>query len=501
MKVNGAEGTNFWGRWEVDGKDLVALDRRGSVDFVLRTANTNKFLLQIEGTQNHPGSAVNTLDLVVSIDGESLGHRPLAAGSGTNGIVEYVTPFLSKGKHTVRVLWDGAASFSSLRIKEVRLASVAGPDSDGDGITDWVAAMLNAESGRDTNAPLTSFVSPMCLEGRDPYLSLMNLKIESGTGLTEWPVERNAGPRWYSDIPLQTNGNTTVRVAYQNHAVFERLLLKWEPFNLLTVATSSVPSLTLRKDDGLLITARPPGRPHGNVLVAISNGLQRVAQYTTTSRDPAPFQFPNAGDYTVSATYQPTNNSASVTATIAAKVIAHQFLESPVCWMGKARDWTLTNVPAEIVIESDPRLKLTPLTNAATNVRAMSLVIDQNEPRTLVSRVGPNGPIVAAVRADGMRLFAAPDTYNRLLETYPDGSRLVETMAILSPLRTNVTVQISIIVGGVTFDDGTTYRELTAADFDGLGQCKVRFLMPVGVRTANCHRIIVLQGTARVGSY
>ena len=501
MKVNGSEGTNFWGRWEVDGKDLVALDRRGSVDFVLRTANTNKFLLQIEGTQNDPHSRVPEFDLVVSIDGESLGHRPLAAGHGTNGVVEYVTPFLNKGKHTVRVLWDGAASFSSLRIKEVRLVSVAGPDSDGDGITDWVGAMLNAESGQDTNASLSSYVSPLCLEGRDPYLSLMNLKIESGTGLTEWPVERNAGQRWYSDIPLQTNGNTTVRVAYQNHAVFERLLLKWEPFNLLTVATSSVPSLTLRKDDGLLITARPPGRPHGNVLVAISNGLQRVAQYTTTSRDPAPFQFPNAGDYTVSATYQPTNNSASVTATIAAKVIAHQFLESPVCWMGKARDWTLTNVPAEIVIESDPRLKLTPLTNAATNVRAMSLVIDQNEPRTLVSRVGPNGPIVAAVRADGMRLFAAPDTYNRLLETYPDGSRLVETMAILSPLRTNVTVQISIIVGGVTFDDGTTYRELTAADFDGLGQCKVRFLMPVGVRTANCHRIIVLQGTARVGSY
>ena len=133
--------------------------------------------------------------------------------------------------------------------------------------------------------------------------------------------------------------------------------------------------------------------------------------------------------------------------------------------------------------------------------RSLSLLIDQNEPRTIVSRLGPSGPIVAAVRALGLRLFAAPDTYNSVIERYPDGSRLVETMQVLSPLLTNVTVQINIIVGGVTFDDGTVYRELTASDFDALGQSKVRFLMPVGVQTANCRRIFVMQGTAKVGKY
>jgi len=501
MKVNGADGTNLLGRWAVDGNDLYALDRRGSVDFILSNANTNKFLLQVEGTQNHPNSPVKTLDLVVSIDGENLGHRPLAAGYGTNGMVEYVTPFLSRGKHTVRVFWDDAASFSSLRIKQVRLQSIAGPDSDGDGIKDWVAAMLNAESGRDTNAPLSSYVSPLCLEGRDPYLSLMNLKVESGNGQAEWPVQRNAGKRWYANVPLQPDGNTTVRISYQNHAVIERHQLKWEPFNLLTLATSSVPPLTIRKNDSLLITARPTARPHGNVFIAIANGLQSVAQYTTTTRDPAPFQFTNAGDYTVSATYLPTNSSAPVTGGTTVKVIHYRFPESPVCWAGKARDWALTNVPSEIVLESDLRLKLTPNTNAPVNVRAMSLLIDQNEPRTMVSRLGTNGPVVAAASADGMRLFAAPETYNRVIEQYPDGSLLAETLQVLSPVLTNVTVQISIIVGGVTFDDGTTYRELTVSDFDALGQCKVRFLMPVGAKTANCRRIVVMQGTAKVGNH
>ncbi len=501
MSVNGVDGKNTLGRWKVDGNDLFALDRRGSVEFVLNTASTNKFLLQVEGTQNEPNSRVKNLDLVVSIDGENLGHHPLASQYGTNGMVEYITPFLKKGKHTVRVFWDDAASFSSLRIKQVRLVSVAGPDSNGDGIQDWVAAMLDTESGRDTNAPLSSYVSPICMEGRDPYLSMMNLKVESADGQVEWPVQHNAGKRWYDNVPLQTNGNTIVKISYQNQGIIERHLIKWEPFNIVTLSTSSVPSLTIRKDDSLLFTARPVNRPHANVFIAISNGVQSVARYTTTTKDPAPFQFTNAGDYTVTATYTPINNSAPVTGNITVKVVDYSFPENLVCWAGKARDWSLTNVPSEVALESDPRLIVAPKTNAPSNGRAVSLLIDQNEPRTLVSRLGTNGAIVAAVQADGLRLFAAPDTYNKVIEQYPDGSRLVETMEVLSPVITNITVQISIIVGGVTLEDGTTYTELTASDFDELGQCKVRFLMSAGVQTANCHRIVVMQGTAKVGSY
>jgi hypothetical protein len=56
-------------------------------------------------------------------------------------------------------------------------------------------------------------------------------------------------------------------------------------------------------------------------------------------------------------------------------------------------------------------------------------------------------------------------------------------------------------VGGVTFDDGTTYKELSATDFDALGQHKLRFIMPEGVTTANCHRITIMQGAERVGDY
>ena len=52
---------------------------------------------------------------------------------------------------------------------------------------------------------------------------------------------------------------------------------------------------------------------------------------------------------------------------------------------------------------------------------------------------------------------------------------------------------MSIFAAGVTFDDGTTVKTLTAADFDSLGRCKVRFIKAKGVYTSNCHSTKIYQ--------
>ena len=56
-------------------------------------------------------------------------------------------------------------------------------------------------------------------------------------------------------------------------------------------------------------------------------------------------------------------------------------------------------------------------------------------------------------------------------------------------------------MGGVTFDDGTLVKELTAADFDELGQASVRFLRPVDVQTSVCHMTKAYQNGVLVGTY
>jgi hypothetical protein len=88
--ANGSQATNFLGKWQVDGNDIYALSRRGAVQFNLTVSNADKYVLKVIGTQNVPGSLETGFSLVVSIDGESTGHRTLNAVYGTNGVVDIV---------------------------------------------------------------------------------------------------------------------------------------------------------------------------------------------------------------------------------------------------------------------------------------------------------------------------------------------------------------------------------------------------------------------------
>jgi len=485
--ANGAQGQAVLGRWQTNGTALYALDRRGEVQFTLAMGNADKLLLEVDGTQNQTGSPCSTFDLILYLDGECLGHRTLKAGYGTNGMVVCLAPYLKAGQHTVQVFWDGSASFSSLRLQQIRLRSIDGVDSDGDGIKDWVERALNAESGHDGDISAGSYVSPAFIEGCEPDLSLMSITA----GGNAVPVSPNAGLRWYANVPLSAQTNTPVSIFYQNGGLVEFPILRWLPLDIL-----SSTNLLVRTGDSLLLTAG--SNQTASLQITVLNGSKTVATYNTTAAQPVPCQFSTAGTYTINAVCTPQAGAAQ-TGSITVKAVGYNFPASPaspVCLTSVIRNWPLTNVPPEIVLATDQRLKM-----VQTNPASLSLQIDQNLPRTLVARLGNAGPILASATARGLRLFAAPDTYNTVITNYPDGSQLVETMDILSPVRPDVTVEIHIIVGGVTFDDGTTVKVLTPMDFDALGQYKVRFLMPAGVQTANCHGIRVMQGTSLVGDY
>ena len=229
--------------------------------------------------------------------------------------------------------------------------------------------------------------------------------------------------------------------------------------------------------------------------LTVLSGPQTVAQYSTTPSVPIVISFPVSGAYTVLGTY--ISSTQTLSGTLAINVVEHSFTTDPAVWVGKSRNWgvPLTN----IVVDADPRLMMVRVGAPINNAQNFSLMIDQNEPRYVVSRVRLGGPILNAARADGFRLFTTEETYNKVIEQYADGSRLVETMEVLSPVPTSITVRVTIHVGGVTFDDGTTYKELMPADFDALGQYRLRFIMPAGVETANCHLIEVVQGPVSVG--
>jgi hypothetical protein len=156
-------------------------------------------------------------------------------------------------------------------------------------------------------------------------------------------------------------------------------------------------------------------------------------------------------------------------------------------------------LPAEGTFEADERLFVEPLAELPEGGMRTGLVIDQSEPRYFLSRLGTNGPVLHSGVARGFDFWWSKDTYLRSIATFPDGSTLVEMLLILNPALPDVTVQVDVLVGGVVFEDGTTTKLLTQADFDARGRCVLRFIRPASFKPSVCHSITLRQGDAVVG--
>jgi hypothetical protein len=507
--------TNRLGKWVQDGPDLVAQDRRGAVAYEFNVVAADVFGLRIEGAQGNPASAAREFDLMLAIDGLDIGRQQLLVETNGLGSVECLTPYLRAGPHTLRIFWDNAASDTALRLKAIRLQTGFGPDSDGDGIKDWVQSWLKSESAveicnglpvsnwLDTSGPagttapvpvLTSYVSPACVEGRALYPACMRLWLAGPSDQANTLAAQPApDDRWYADVPLRIDPDQTVTLnaAFENGARTEMWQVRWTPFNLLLDN-----SITIRQGDSLLLAALPSPGASGDVVITVGTN-----QFKPLNALPMPYQFGEAGLFTVTGTFTPRDaGAAPQSRSITVKVVGYRFPEDPVCWAGHERMWDLTNLPPEVVFESDTRLMLEEIATLGENGRRLGLLIEDNQPRYILSRLGDGGPILSSAKVTGLELASSAETYLQVVDTYPDGTRLVETVVVVDPLPPGVIIQLDIFVGGVTFEDGTTTLRLTAADFDRLGQCKVRFLWPAGTQTSVCHTVTVYQGDEIVGT-
>jgi hypothetical protein len=153
------------------------------------------------------------------------------------------------------------------------------------------------------------------------------------------------------------------------------------------------------------------------------------------------------------------------------------------------------------VVESDRRLQFEQLAFLAGGGRRFRLTTDAPEPRYVIARLGTNGQVMTNARIEGFNLFTGDAVQARVAERLPDGSQIVEMAMILSGVPLDILIRIEIFVGGITFDDGTIVKELTAADFDNLGQYTVRFIRPATAQTSVCHRTKVYQAGVLIGEF
>lgn len=486
----GTSATTNAGEWTTDdGTNLYCRSRHGWADYELSAPTAGFFSVAVDLSEHSVNAPTNSLyDVALFVDGVRAGRQVLPAPQGTTSVARFFLPHVAAGVHTGRVQWYYAPACTELQIAAVRLQGLGGPDTNANGATDWIDHRLQklAEVPESTN----SFLSPACVLGASPALNLLTASNFAGGAWQTLPLSRAVDNLWYADLSLCPTSPALFGISAEGGAVARTCSVSWVPLNLFT---SGVDSIALRKDDALLLTAVPAGETGGTVFIEVPS----LTNYTTPWDVPVAHAFTATGTYAVAGTY---SNGATVTGTnLEVRVLTAAFPQDPACQVDHVRPWYCDAVPRESYLQHDLLLQMTDEGELAGDVRVFNLTVQEPELRSLVARAGYGGPVITNARAKGFNVYSTTETYTEYVLVYENGDKLVETLVVMEPVLPEVTVRLKIVVAGVTFEDGTVVKDLTADDFDQIGECKVRLILPAEAFTAACHTLLVYQGELLIG--
>ena len=370
----------------------------------------------------------------------------------------------------------------------MRLVSIGGPDTNANGVADWQDAQL-ARMFSLSNAPHSSLISPVCIEGQSWFQNMVSVRTSyAPTGATPQvsAVEHGVGYGWYANVLLSPTNITTVEIAESNRVATYTNFVTWTALDVLTNGTNIV---LIRKGDSLLFTARTNGATAG----AFGIRIVGVTNYAGPYNRSVPHRFEAAGLYTVLGSF---TNGVATNGQITVQVVDAAFNGNPACLIGVARSWDCPQIPPEAVVEHDTRLTVAS-SNLSSGGVGFNLATGTDEPLYMIARLGANGPIMDSVAVEG--LIASPAAVLAGGANLHRWQSFDRGPAFLGDIPSDLTVELHIFVGGVTFDEGTIDRTVTAADFNEFGEYVYYMLQSVDSKTSTCHTTRVDQNGFNIG--
>ncbi|MDD4734525.1 MAG: hypothetical protein PHP44_00305 [Kiritimatiellae bacterium] len=475
------------GGWIVDETSVFSTGIRGELSYMITPEEADIYLLRITGSDHFAYIGNNEFPLKIYLDDHYLEETTLVTTDGESGITHMLTPWITPGEHEVRILWDNLRGYRSLRMQELELCRINGEDSDGDGRKDWISGNMERIAALE-KAPFYTVVSPVCIEGRARFPEM--IQIDENT-----PAARLPGNRWYANVHLPTYGEVeTHTVSYQNGARNETVEIQWVPFNLFNAPEEE--HMMLRTGDTIMLTMHPEGVASGYSEIHVDGD-------TIHTGDPLgrnSYQLFTPGTHQICAYFQPDEGETSYT-TIYVEVYERNwfFPESPVCAVGHERDWVVTVPSDQIILEAENCATL--LEDSYGNWYHYSINLPDTEPRCIAARLGPDGAVLATEELRSLRFASANHTGMYLVETLEGGDQVIEMPIVSSPVQPDVEFTYDLLVAGVTFDDATISKTLTADDFNEVGEHLLRFIRNPDAESGACHSTTVYQNGQRVAGY
>ena len=487
--IPGIDTVSRTGAWYPHGDSICAWQRRGELTYAVTVTTSDIYRLEVDVEQLYELHGSQPLELALYLDGVWIGRERVVAPYGQSTYINFFTPWILAGDHELTIFWDNAMSRPWLRLNEINVQALGGYDANTNGVKDWVECYLTNNYSIETSPDVPAMtiveseVSPICLEGRSRFPELVLLS--DGT-----PVAPAAGARWYADVPLAENAVQLV-ASFENQPFLQTNTIVWISFDLLENR-----DLSIRTGDALRLAVLPDGITNGVVEIAVGG----VTNYTTTVDAPISHIFPQAGSYSIIGSHTDTNGVEYIGSSIINVVDGGFSTNNMVVWANKLRTLSCPDIPAECVVEFDERMKLS-VTNAVSGGVNIDVISDINDPRRAVLRLGENGAIMDDMLVDGLRYHSTASESVLVLETYADGSKLIEEVLTLSRPKPGITIELRIFVGGVIFDDGTKVRTLTVDDFDEIDGFRNLYILPAGVRTSVCHTTKIYHNGVYLGIY
>ena len=463
--------------WSPKGGSLLSF-RRGHVDWLFETTNAAKGFLRLSASHFWhtvaPTAPLSARSRFYAYSGDDLlgvaflDHAPGAEPA----IIRFPLPFLPAGPHRLRLVWDGIDPTLGVCLHEAALETPGGPDTDGDGLEDWVFAQ---SAVRDSvPATVSSIFSPACLEGAAAWPT--RVAVSFGTNAVEAVA---TGPSsWYADVPLAPGANP-VSVAFEGGLRTAAATVSWVPFDVSAAATS----LVARLGDTILLSS-----PDAASVYMTANGLGR-GTFSIAAGGTTQLLFDDSGLWRLSVA-----RPGEPTVVHTVRILGGGFPdEDPALLLGRSRSWPCQQLPDAAVLSTDGALSLSRL-GADLQLRTDTLRV----PHRIVARVSEGGPILGVARPRVFWLRAAPDGLLHRVEKL-DGYEVriddLETFGIPD----SVTIRSSIILAGSTFDDFTLAQTRTGADFAPASRWPLRFFHSGAPNASDCHVIQAFQNDRLIG--
>ncbi|MDA3874671.1 MAG: hypothetical protein PF795_12020, partial [Kiritimatiellae bacterium] len=478
------------GAWTKDGQRIYATDNVGSLDYTFTLPEAGVYRLGVAISEHSPyaSSSKSYFDLRATVNGVSQGVRGAHAPHGQTTWVYYSLPHLPSGTHEILLDWVNSRLGTRLSVHGLKLERFDGPDSDQNGLADWIDHRI-ALTLQSDELPAETLVSPFNLEGNaysPGHVTGVSHPLSSPELSESLGIVRGLFRRYYTNAPLDPDEPTRLVIDPENGLHLIEHDISWASFNL-----HDHPTFDLRRDDSLLLTATLPDQP------PVAFDLELIDPNGVTDVYPIPAggtletEFDQTGVWTVRAVL-PVDGEPDPQI-LETEITVHQasFSPAPFVILNHTRDWQPALSGPEIELEQDANVTLLE-PNPAADPRGFTLSA-HGEGGGILARLPGEGAILDSTRVDVVTNHSREQTSNQVVETFDDGSVLVEAYIRLSHIPDDLSVKIHVFKSGVTLDDGTVNRILTADDFDEFGRYRFFMIRSPDVNGGNCHRISLSQ--------